>query len=296
MDPDTNSTANKKDVNPVDSDFFETLWPLILNENKCEIASESAEYFVPCKQFNQIHWHSVLSKVGYPGYVTPLDLHCGETARQQDQLELEVADEADKTAEQPTAATLMDYEKSGSQAIYRVHRQVKMLRKQCERRQKLAFNFANRMYPWTMQTPSHELGFFLTDELRSAFKSDMELQILEAISHHNCKLMLIDCSTEVCVQDVKRWIKFRPYVQMLVMVRCPRVERHIQLLDAFHTMLVEESALNTWHQELQLSLHAGLREARNRELFKNCAEAFVFVFSRYRGICTCDTFKILRSM
>ncbi|XP_034115054.1 uncharacterized protein LOC117575072 [Drosophila albomicans] len=284
------------DANPVDSDFFDTLWPLILNENKCELVSESKEYFVPCKPFDQIHWHGMLSKVGYPGYATPDDLHCCGAAKREEEQNLEAVKEVDAAAEQPTAAALMDYENCGSLGIKPVYKQVKQLRKQRERRQKLAYNFANRKYPWTMQTPSHETGFMLTAELKRNFQCQREMQMLEAIYRYNCKLMLIDCSSEICVEDVKRWIKFRPYVQMLVMVRCPRVERHIQLLNVFHTLLVEESALNTWHQELQCSLRAGLKEARQRELFKNCAEAFVFVFSRYRGICTCDTYKILRSM
>ncbi|KAH8311011.1 hypothetical protein KR044_003844 [Drosophila immigrans] len=281
-----NSQADKKDVNPVDSEFLETLWPLILDDNKCELASKSQEFFVPSKPFDQIHWHSLLSNVGYPGYVAPHDLHCCGAAKR----------EADEAAEEPKAAALMDYENRGSQSIKPVDKQVKELRKQRERRQKLAFNFANRKYPWTMQTPTHETSFMLTTELRSIFCGHMEMQMLEAIYHHKVKLMLIDCSTEICVEDVKRWIKFRPYVQMLVMVRCPRVERHIQLLKVFHTMQIEENALNTWHQELQCSLRAGLKEARNRDLFKNCADAFMFVFSRYRGICTCDTYKILRFM
>ncbi|XP_034484476.1 uncharacterized protein LOC117789554 [Drosophila innubila] len=180
--------------------------------------------------------------------------------------------------------------------IRRVDREVRQLRRQRERRQKLAYDFANRKYPWTMQTPSHEMGFTLTPELRDAFNGPMEREILEAIYHYNCKLMLIDASTEICVEDFKRWLKFRPYVQMLVLVRCPRVERHVQLLNVFQTMLIEENASNTWHQELQCSLRAGLKEAQSRDLFKNCADAFVFIFSRYRGICTCDTYKILRLM
>jgi len=286
----------KTSDNPVDSSFFDTLWPLILNENPCQLDSESPEYFVPRQAFDQLHWHSVLSKVGYPGYETPHDLRCCGAAKRQEESEEEAENAANKAAELQSAAALGDYEKCSSQGIRRVDEEVRHLRKQHERRQKLAYDFANRKYPWTMQTPSHEMGFILTPELRAAFACPMELEILEAIYHYNCKLMLIDASTEICVDDFKRWVKFRPYVQMLVLVRCPRVERHVQLLNVFQTMLIEESALNTWHQELQCSLQTGLKEAKSRELFKNCADAFVFIFSRYRGICTCDTYKILRLM
>ncbi|KAM8702989.1 hypothetical protein ACLKA7_005347 [Drosophila subpalustris] len=295
MDSEHEGTGKVAD-NPVDSAFFDTLWPLILNENPCRLESESAEYFVPRQTFDQLHWHSMLSQVGYPGYETPQDLLCCGAAKRQAESEEEAERAQNKAAELQTAAALGDYEKGGSQGIRRVNKEVQHLRRQRERRQKLAYDFANRKYPWTVQTPSHELGFVLTPELRAAFSCPMEREILEAIYHYNCRLMLIDASTEICVEDFKRWVKFRPYVQMLVLVRCPRVERHLQLLNVFQTMVVEENALNTWHQELQSSLRTGLKEAQSRDLFRNCADAFVFIFSRYRGICTCDTYKILRIM
>ncbi|KAH8417609.1 hypothetical protein KR222_002703 [Zaprionus bogoriensis] len=280
---------------PLDSSFFEALWPLILDENECRVESENAEYFVPRQRFNQMRWHTMLSKVGFPGYETPHVLRCCEAARRQEQQSEEEALQAANTAaEQQGAAALADFEAKGSLAIRPVDKEAQHLLRQQERRQRLAYKFANRKYPWTMQTPSHELGFAITPELRAIFKCPLELEILEGIHHYNCKMMLIDAGSEVCADDLQRWIKFRPYVQLLVTVRCPRVERHLQLMQVFQTLLIEENQMNTWHQELEASLRAGLHEARAREIFKNCADAFVFVFSRYRGICTCDTYKILR--
>ncbi|ALC45539.1 CG9624 [Drosophila busckii] len=293
METDTNSS--QKEMETLDSSFFDTLWPLILNENKCYLESESTDYFRPRQQFKQLYWHTLLSKVGYMGYEQPHDLRCCGAARLEAAAELQAEKDANELALQQTLGTAMlaDYNKCGSQGIRRVDQEVELLTMQQQQRQKLAYDFANRKFPWTMQTPSHELGFQLTPELTRCLSPE-ERELLESIHAYECKLMLIDASNDVCVDDFKRWIKFRPYVQILVTVRCPRVQRHLQLLGVFHTLLVEENIEHTWHEELHYQLRSGLREAQRLGLLENCAQAFVFVFSRYRNTCTCDTYKILR--
>ncbi|EDV91632.1 uncharacterized protein LOC6570385 [Drosophila grimshawi] len=293
MNSDGDSNKEHGDNQSLDSSFFETLWPLILDDNQCRLQSESTDYFVPSKKFDQLHWHTLLAEVGFPDYQKPHDLRCCEAAKQLDESEQHAEQEANEAALLQSAAALGDYKVAGSQAICPVDKQIEHLRQKRQRCQKLAYDFANRKYPWTMARQSHEHGFTLTTELRHHFRCPMERRILEGINQYNCKLMLIDASTDVCVDDFKRWIKFRPYAQILAIVRCPRVERHLQLLNAFNTLLVEEDIQNSWHQELQVSLHTGLKEAKRLQLLTNCAEAFVFIFSRYRGLCTCDTFTIL---
>ncbi|XP_030563908.1 uncharacterized protein LOC115764801 [Drosophila novamexicana] len=291
---DTDADSNQRENGPsLDSSFFETLWPLILDDNKCRVESESVDFFVPRKPFDQLRWHTLLANVGFPDYEKPHDLRCCEAAKQQEESE-QMAEKAVDEAVERQSAVAADYEPTGSRAIRRVDKEVEFLQKQQHRRQHLAYCFANRKYPRAMQTPIHEVTFVLTRELRAGFQCPMEHEILEGIYQYNCKLILIDASTDVCVDDFQRWIKFRPYAQMLCLVRCPRVERHLQLLKVFHTLLVEEDAQNSWHEELECSIRAGLKEAKRLELFPNCADAFVFVFSRYRSLCTCDTYKILR--
>lgn len=280
---------------PIDGEFFESLWPLILDENPCRVESETTEFFVPRMRFNQLHWHTLLSNVGFPGYEQPHDLRCCGAARRHEESEEEAVQVANALAQQQTTAAMADYEPAEScSVILPVDMQVNRLRQQHERRQRLAYKFANRKYPWTMQTPSHELEFYITPELRAKFPCKMEQEMLESIHHFNCEFMLIDVGNDVCAEDLKRWIKFRPYVQMLAMVRCPRVERHLQLMTVFQTMFIEENIINTWHQELESSMYMGFKEAQTRGMLKNCGDAFLFVFSRYRGICTCDTYKVLR--
>lgn len=292
---DSDSDSNGRDDNKsLDTSFFETLWPLILDDNQCRVESESIRFFIPRIEFDYLHWHTFLAKVGYPQYEKPHDMRCCQAAKDEEKSEQLAEAATNKAVEELNDKALSDYQPCGSRAIRRIDNEVKHLCEEQERRQRLAYSFANRVYPWTMQTPLHENSFVLTDEVCLDFPCPMERDILEGIYHYDCKLMIIDASTEVCADDFLRWTKFRPYVQMLCLVRCPRVQRHLQLLNVFHTMLIEENIHNTWHEELNCSLRSGLKEARKLELLKNCADAFVFIFSRYRGICTCDTFKVLR--
>lgn len=276
--------------------FFDILWPLILDENTCHIESQSEEFFIPKKPFDNLKWHTYLSQVGFPSYMAPHELRCCEAAKKEEAEEEEARKEANKEAEERKVTAQCDFLARGSQAIRRVDNEVNYLREQQERRQKLAYDFANRRYPWTMQTPSHELGFEMTSEVQNCFRPNMELHILQAIHDHNCNLMMIDVGSEVELEDCQRWIKYRPYIQLLALVRTPQMERSLQLLNVFHTLLVEESAENTWHDELLSSLRNGYTHAQKVQLLKSCGEPLVFVFCRYRGICTCDTYKILRRL
>ncbi|XP_037729768.1 uncharacterized protein LOC119560407 [Drosophila subpulchrella] len=279
---------------PLGSSFFDVLWPLILDENVCRIESKAEENFVPKEPFNRLEWHTYLAQVGYPFYMPPHELRCCEGARRQEFEEEEAEKALNKEVEERRGPAEGDFLCRGSQAIRPIDKEVVHLRMEQERRQKLAYDFANRRYPWTMQTPSHELGFTLTEELQKCFKGPMELDILNAIHDFDCKLMIIDLGPEVDIRDCQRWIKFRPYIQLLALVRTPRMDRSLQLLNVFHTLLVEESADNSWDDELQCSVRTGYRYAQKIQLLKTCGEPLVFVFSRFRGICTCDNFKIIR--
>ncbi|KAH8343929.1 hypothetical protein KR084_001991 [Drosophila pseudotakahashii] len=274
--------------------FFDVLWPLILDENPCRIESKADENFVPSEPFNRLEWHTYLAQVGYPFYMAPHELRCCQGARRQEMEEEEAANALNKEVEQRKAPAEGDFLRRGSQAIRPIDREVEHLRTEHERRQKLAYDFANRRYPWTMQTPSHELGFNLTEELQQCFRGPMERDILKAIHDHDCKLMILDLGTEVDIEDCRRWIKFRPYIQLLALVRTSKMDRSLQLLNVFHTLLVEESAENSWDDELQCSVRNGFLHAQKIQLLKSCGEPFVFVFSRFRGICTCDKFSIIR--
>ncbi|EDW81669.1 uncharacterized protein Dwil_GK10895 [Drosophila willistoni] len=285
-------SSKKSSHTTLGSTFFEDLWPVLLDENKCRVESTAADYFIPTKKFNQLYWHTFLAKVGYPDYLMPHDLRCCKAAERQDASEEEAELAANEAAENMSNAAHGDYENCGSMAIRRVDKEITYLRDKAKRRDKLAYEFANRSYPWTMKKP--KLGFELTPELRKCFKKPMELHILQDINIHNCQLMLIDAGSEICVDDFQRWIKFGPYVKMLVLVRCPRVERRLRLLNVFHTLLYEECAENSWHEELECSLQTGFEHAKKMKLLKDCSESFIFVFSQCRGFCTCDTYKIVR--
>ncbi|XP_017076672.2 uncharacterized protein LOC108111652 [Drosophila eugracilis] len=274
--------------------FFDVLWPLILDEDLCRIESQTDDNFVPKEPFNKLEWHTYLAQVGYPLYIPPLELRCCEGARRAEAEEEEAEKAINKEVEERKGPAQGDFLRRGSQAIESIDKKVIHLRMEQERRQRLAYAFANRCYPWTMQTPSHELGFHLTEELQKCFKVPKELEMLKAIHDHECKLMILDLGTDVDIEDCQRWIKFRPYIQLLAIVRTPRMQRSLHLLNVFHTLLVEESADNSWDAELQCSVQAGFLHAQKIQLLKTCGEPFVFVFSRFRGICTCDTYKIIR--
>ncbi|KAH8338548.1 hypothetical protein KR059_009053 [Drosophila kikkawai] len=277
-------TESFKDNRTLDGSFFDGLWPLILDNNRCRIiASKPEEHFVPQEPFPRLKWHAYLAQVGYPGYDPPHEVRCGAKE----------PEEECGAAQEVEAQT--DYMCHGSQAILPIDQQVDQLRMQQERRQRLAYQFANRRFPWTMQTPSHELGFTISAELKEKFKGNpMELQLLQAIHDHDCHLMIIDLGTEVEIQDCRRWVKFRPYVQLLALCHTARMERSLQQLNVFHTLCVEESVENSWHDELQCSLRTGYTHALKMKLLKACGESLAFVFSRFRGICTCDQFKVIR--
>ncbi|KAH8383967.1 hypothetical protein KR009_011506, partial [Drosophila setifemur] len=283
-----------EDKYTLDGSFFDVLWPLILEENRCRIDSKAGEFFVPKQPFDQLKWHTFLSRVGYPSYITPHELRCCEAAKREEAEEEEAQRAANKEAEARQGPAQGDFLGHGSQAICPIDKKVDYLRRQQERRQKLAYDFANRRYPWTMQTPSHELGFEVTHEMEELFPDPRELHLLKCIHHHDCKLMLIDVGTDVDIEDCHRWIKFRPYIQMLALVRTPRMERSLQLMNVFHTLLVEESAENSWNDELSSSLRSGYHHAEKLQLLRSCGESFVYIFSSYRGICTCDAMKVLR--
>ncbi|XP_033164685.1 uncharacterized protein LOC117143892 [Drosophila mauritiana] len=283
-----------EDKRTLGSPFFDVLWPLILDENVCRIETKPDEFFVPREPFNRLDWHIYLSQVGFPFYMPPHELRCCKGA-EREEIENEDAENAlNQEVEERTASNQVDFLLRGSRDIKPIDEVVDKLRMEQERRQKLAYDFANRRYPWTMQTPSHELGFTITEELQKCFKGPMELDILRAIHDHDCKLMIIDLGTDVDIKDCQRWIKFRPYIQLLALPRTPRMERSLQVLNVFHTYLVEESADNSWNDEVQCSLRTAFVHAQKNQLLKSCGEPFVFVFSRFRGICTCDTYKIIR--
>ncbi|XP_017047124.1 uncharacterized protein LOC108092132 [Drosophila ficusphila] len=285
---------HSEDRQTMASSFFDVLWPLILDENLCRIESKSEEFFVPKQTFNRLEWHKYLAQVGYPFYITPLELRCCKGALMEEIENQEAEKALNQEVEERKGPAQGDFLRCGSQAIRPIDKKVDDLRIEHERRQKLAYDFANRKFPWTMQTPSHELGFTITEELEKCFKGPMELALLQSIHDHDCKLMVIDLSVEVDIKDCQRWIKFRPYIQLLGLVRTPRMERSLQLLNVFHTLFVEESVENSWDEELHCSLRTAFLHAQKIQLLKSCGEPFVFVFSRMRGICTCDSFKILR--
>ncbi|XP_017145533.1 uncharacterized protein LOC108157841 [Drosophila miranda] len=278
------------------SSFFHDLWPQLLEENKCHIESKSAVFFVPRQPFNELHFHSYLADAGYPDYVSPHEMRCCEAAKRQEAAEEEAELAANAETEGRQDAVNADFKQRGSQAIRRVDKMVDHLREAQERRQKLAYAFANRKYPWTMQTPKHELNFEMTSEQKTCFVLPMERKILDEIHDHGCKLMIIDVGKDVELKDCHRWIKFRPYIQMLALVRTNQMERCLQLLGVFHTLVVEESAENSWHDELHASLYSGLKQAKRLHILKACGEPFLFIFSRFRGICTCDTYAVLRRL
>ncbi|SPP88074.1 uncharacterized protein LOC117589828 [Drosophila guanche] len=291
--------TNHKDASKqtMGSSFWEDLWPQLLEENKCHIESKSVAFYVPRQPFSALHFHSYLAEAGYPDYVLPHDMRCCEAAKRQEAAEEEaqLAANAETKARQDAAS--VDTERCSSHpAIQSVDKMVNQLRAEQERRQKLAYEFANRKYPWTMQTPKHELSFEVTTEQRVCFVQPMEKKILDDLLDHECKLMIIDVGKDVELKDCQRWIKFRPYIQMLALVRTAQMERCLQLLGVLHTLVVEESAGNSWHDELEASLRSGLKQAKRLHILRACGEPFLFVFSRFRGICTCDTYGVLRRL
>ncbi|XP_022211541.2 uncharacterized protein LOC111066902 [Drosophila obscura] len=290
--------TNRKDHSKqtMGSSFWDDLWPQLLEENKCHIESKPAAFYVPRQPFNLLHFHSYLAQAGYPNYVMPHEMRCCGAAKRQEaaEEEAELATNAETKARQDAASE--DFEQRGSEAIRSVDKNVDHLRTEQERRQKLAYEFANRKYPWTMQTPKHELSLGATSEQRSCFVLPMEKKMLEDLLDHECKLMIIDVGKDVQLKDCQRWIKFRPFIQMLALVRTIEMERRLQLLGVFHTLLVEENVENSWHDELEASLRSGLKQAKRLQILKACGEPFLFVFSRYRGICTCDTYGVLRRL
>ncbi|KAH8278377.1 hypothetical protein KR018_001358, partial [Drosophila ironensis] len=287
-------SGKSNDSQTMADSFFDVLWPLILDENTCRIESEREDFFEPKQPFNKMKWHRYLADVGFPSYMTPHELRCCAAAKREEAENEENQMAANREAEERKAQAQCDFLERGSQDIRPVDQEVVFLRQKQERRQKLAYDFANRRYPWTMQTPSHELGFEVTEQLEQCFKHPMEFQILQDIHDHSCRLMILDIGRDVTIADCHRWIKFRPYIQMLALVRTPLMERSVQLLNVFHTLQVEESAENSWHDELICSLRAGFIHAQKMGLMKSCGQPLVYVFCRYRGICVCDTYKILR--
>ncbi|KAI9584288.1 uncharacterized protein LOC119634469 [Glossina fuscipes] len=271
----------------INEEFFENLWPLILDNNICDIKSEdTSKHFVPERKFDYIWAHTLLAENHFADYLEPVELTCKSSPEASSLDEVKSPEEI----EQKPYRGL-------DQCVVPLEQQLKAIECDVQLRKKLAYDFANRIFPWYIQSPSYNNDFTLTAELKAQFPNPHEYEILYNINLFQCNLMIIDLGIDLTLQDLERWEKFSPYVAIVTVVHSPDLFRQLKNYDTiFQPVLTEENVEQTWQEELNCSLKLGIKFARSKFLFEDAGKAFVFVFSNNRGICTCDNYKILNRL
>lgn len=260
------------------------LWPLIISHNICDINSTNTSgYFVPQQKFDHIWAHELLASKKFGDYQKPIELQCKQTNQQETPVHQE-ENEIDQ----------LPYNRTNSK-ILPLDQQLEIIQHNVEIRQKLAKNFANRKFPWYIPQPSYCKTFQITNEIRHQFKDSLEYEILQNIQRCQCHLMIIDVAASIPLKNLEKFLKFSPYVALVVVIHDKVLFRKIKNFNSiFLAVLMEEHMEANWQEKLNRSLDLGITKAKELFLWDDSAEAFVFVFSNNPGICVWDKFKILR--
>ncbi|XP_061400145.1 uncharacterized protein LOC133335869 [Musca vetustissima] len=265
--------------------FLDFIWPAILEENICENENRNkTPYFNPHIKFDNLWAHSLLAAKCFGDYEKPLEL--GAT-----NIKLKPQEEDNSTIE--------DFEQMSYRTpvptIIPIDEQLINVQRDIVVRKKLAQDFAQRTFPWYIQRPEYISNFKTTDDMKFPFQNPFELEILQHIQHFQCKLMIVDVAIDMAPNEIERWLKFSPYVNIITVIHNANLYRKLtNFNDAFMATFLENNFENSWHEELNCSLTAGIQLAKDKHLFDNAGTAFVFVFASNRNYCSCDKFKILR--
>lgn len=274
------------DDNEICSKFLDKLWPLILDDNKCDIKTSDTDYFVPQRKFDYIYANDFLACKNFGNYQPAIELKChGENE--------------DDKQECSVKASVHDIQQLSYRPPYimPLDQQLAHVEQDVERRKKLAYGFATRKYPWYIQGPSYEYNFIITDELKQLFKKPFEYEIIRKIQVFNCKLMLIDVAPAVPLKNMECWQKFTPYVAIVCIVHDETLCNQLNNLNhIFHAVYLEETSEGTWQNELVHALDVGLNNAKKLYFFEDDSQPFGFVFSNNRGICVFDKFVVLKKL
>uniref|UniRef100_A0A1A9WHB5 Uncharacterized protein n=1 Tax=Glossina brevipalpis TaxID=37001 RepID=A0A1A9WHB5_9MUSC len=272
----------------INEEFFENLWPLILDNNICDIKSEDkSKHFVPERKFDYIWAHTLLAENHFEDYLEPIELTCKPSVSESERL-----DEAKGTEE----IEQKPY-RGLDQNVIPLDRQLEAIDCDVQLRKKLAYDFANRTFPWYIQTPTYNNSFTLTDELKAQFKNPFEYEILHNIHIFECNLMIIDLGLDVTLQDLERWEKFSPYVAIVTVVHSADLFRQLKnYCNIFQPVFMEEQAELTWQEELNCALKTGINFARSftstifanypgftSAIFANYSEMTSIIFANYPG-------------
>ncbi|XP_065361427.1 uncharacterized protein LOC135955064 [Calliphora vicina] len=268
----------------ISTKFFDNLWPLILDHNKCDIqSSNTIEHFVPQQKFDHMWAHELLASKNYKNYETPRELSCKTSTKEQPEV-VDPEDEIEQLAYRGPHSKILPLDQ-----------QLAMVQQNMEIRQKLANDFANREFPWYIQRPSYDYDFQITDNMKKIFKQTFEYEILKNIQRNQCHLMIVDVATSIPLRNLECWLKFSPYVAIIMVIHDKQLYGKVTNFNyVFHTILMEEYEANTCQEELNRSLELGVNKAKELFLYEDAGQAFAFVFSNTRGICIWDKFKILK--
>ena len=264
--------------------LLQKIWPLILEDSKCDIKTGDKPYFVPERKFDHIWANDFLACKNFGDYQPAIELKCPQQDEQGEQ-ECQSKPVVKEIHQQPYRYPY----------IMPLDQQLALVEVDVERRKKLAKDFAERKYPWYIQRPSYECDFTINDEIRQLFTKPFEYEIIRKIQVFNCHLMLIDVAPDVPLKNMECWMKFAPYVAIVCIVHNEVLCKQLQNLnEIYHPVHMEEDNEGTWHDELIHAIEVGLNAAKKLYFFEDVSKPFGFVFANNRGICVFDKFVVLR--
>lgn len=284
------------------SSFFDDLWPLILQENRCDIHSKNtSEFFVPLRRFDALWAHTYLAERNFGDYSEPTEIVCSRKQHHIRQHFKNFSTKA-KIAKRFLQKTISEESQKPirfqASAICTVEEQIRKQNNAQLRRQKLAYDYVNREFPWYIRRPLYTTYKItsITDEAQDArIIENMQFNILRNIFIFTCKLLFIDVGSNIPINSLKKWYKFCRYVHIIMIVRdeelCSQLDHSSASVSAVY---LEEFYEITWQEELESSLLTALRHARINKLFEDCVQPIIFVFSKKRNMKYLDHFCVLR--
>ncbi|XP_037938436.1 uncharacterized protein LOC119671747 [Teleopsis dalmanni] len=269
----------------LNAQFFDDLWPLILDDNICDTKStHKSQFFEPVNRFDFLWANNLLATKGYKDFRKAIEFrhfHEGVKADSDD----EQGKDDISTIEYPG---YVEYNGDSYQ--------IEKFRWLHEWRKGVAADFANRTFPWYKAIPFYAKEIVITNDDIKKFHVPFEKSIFEKILDFKCKVMIIDAGKDVGINDFQRWLKFSAYIQIILIIRCKLLATYLEPLNIFKIIVIEENPDFSWHRQLTASLRNGHNYAVENELVKDFTTPIIFIFSSARGFCSCDSFRVIKKL
>ncbi|XP_075161566.1 uncharacterized protein LOC142234339 [Haematobia irritans] len=265
----------------VTSSFLDCIWPSILTENASESErGDIIKYFIPQRQFDNVWAHELLATKSFVNYEKPFILGTKEENLRETQNEDAMKSEIQQKPYRTPYIMPLD-------------RQIAAINRDKEFRVKLALEFCQHNSPWYIPTTKTQLK--VTAELKDLFKDSFEFNILVNLEKLGSRLMIIDLGMKANITQLERWLKFLPYVEIVILIHSSDLYRKIETIGyPFRSVLMEANVNISWKSELNRALRRGVEFARESHIYEY--GVFVFIFSSLPTLCITDKFQFLREL